>query len=60
MGVASSVRLFDDEPFGGETAVAAVEVEGIRSFRAGVENVEVKDPSEISGTVPEDCADVSP
>lgn len=59
MGVASSARRFANDPFGGETAVVPVEAEGIRSLRAGVENVDVNEPSEMSGTVPDDCADVS-
>ena len=59
MGVASSARRLERDPFGGETAVVPVEVEGMRSFRAGVENVEANEPREMSGTVPEDCADVS-
>ncbi len=36
-----------------------VDADGMRSFRAGVENVEFSDPSEMSGTVIEDCAEVS-
>ena len=58
-GVASSARRLENDPFGGETAVVPVEVEGMRSLRAGVENVEVNEPRDMSGTVPEDCADVS-
>ena len=58
MGVASSARRLEKDPFG-ETAVVPVEVEGMRSFRAGVENVEANEPRETSGIVPEDCADVS-
>ncbi|KAI0823798.1 hypothetical protein BC628DRAFT_479470 [Trametes gibbosa] len=67
-GVASSARLFANvNPLGGdgvdsgpdETAVVAVDVDGIRRFRAGVENVEVNEPREMSGTVPADCVDVS-
>ena len=59
MGVASSTRRLEEDPFRGETAVVPGAVEGIRSFRAGVENVEANEPREMSGTVPEDCVDVS-
>ena len=68
-GVASSARLFandvvpsgeDGEPSGPEeTAVVPLAAEGIRRLRAGVENVELSEPRDMSGTVPADCVDVS-
>lgn len=42
-----------------DTAVVPVEFEGMRRLLAGVENVEVNEPSEMSGTVPIDWVDVS-
>ena len=60
LGVASSARLLANEAVEGDTAVVPVDEDGIRRLRAGVENVEVNEPSEMSGTVTDDCPDVSP
>ena len=60
LGVASSARLFANELVGGDTAVVPVDEDGILRLRAGVENVDVNEPSEMSGTVTDDCPDVSP
>ena len=57
--MASSFLRLEKEP-DDETAVVAVDVEGIRSARPGVEKVDVNEHREMSGTVPADCVDVSP